>query len=97
MARIIYYVYIIGNSRPTFYIGVTNDLICCVGEHKDGLVNGFTKKYGLKKLLFFEQFFYVEDAIKREKQLKHWNREWKLDLIEKNNADFKDLYSSIIG
>src|SRR3989344_2761447 len=92
-----YYVYILGNERPTLYIGVTNNLIRRVWEHKQGLVDGFTKKYGLKNLLYFEQFSYVEDAIKREKQLKHWNREWKLDLIEKNNADFKDLYSSIIG
>lgn len=96
MARSIYYVYIISNSRPTLYIGVTNDLIRRVSEHKEGFVRGFTKQYGLKKLLFFEQFSFVEDAIKREKQLKHWNREWKLELIKKNNPGFRDLYPSII-
>ncbi|OGD85638.1 hypothetical protein A2696_03900 [Candidatus Curtissbacteria bacterium RIFCSPHIGHO2_01_FULL_41_13] len=92
-----YYVYILGNNRPTLYIGVTNDLVRRVWEHKQGLVDGFTRKYGLKNLLYFEEFSYVEDAIKREKQLKHWNREWKLDLIKKKNPDFKDLYASIIG
>lgn len=92
-----YYVYILGNSRPTLYIGVTNDLVRRVWEHREGLADGFTKKYGLKKLLYFEQFSYVEDAIKREKQLKHWNREWKLNLIKETNSELKDLYSSIIG
>jgi len=92
-----YYVYILGNSRPTLYIGVTNNLVRRVWEHKKGLVDGFTKKYGLKKLLYFEQFSYVEDAIRREKQLKHWNRKWKLDLIKKTNPEFRDLYASIIS
>ena len=91
-----YYVYILGNNRPTLYIGVTNDLVRRVWEHKQGLVDGFTRKYGLKNLLYFEEFSYVEDAIKREKQLKHWNREWKLDLIKKTNPGFRDLYASII-
>ena len=92
-----YFVYILGNNRPTLYIGMTNNLVRRVWEHKKGFVDGFTKKYGLKKLLYFEQFSYVEDAIKREKQLKHWNREWKLDLIKKTNPEFKDLYVSIIS
>ena len=65
-------------------------------EHKNGLIDGFTKRYDLKVLLYFEQFSYVEDAIKREKQLKHWNRKWKLDLIKKTNPEFRDLYASII-
>lgn len=91
-----YYVYILGNSRPTLYIGVTNNLVRRVWEHKEGLVDGFTKKYSLKKLLYFEQYSYIEDAIRCEKQLKHWNRKWKLDLIKGTNPEFKDLYSSII-
>lgn len=91
-----YYTYILGNNRPTLYIGVTNDLIRRVGEHKNGLADGFTKKYGLKKLLYFEQFSYIEDAIKREKQLKHWNRKWKLELIKKTNSQLRDLFPSII-
>ena len=92
-----YLVYIIGNNRPTLYIGITNNLTRRIWEHKKGLVDSFTKKYGLKKLLYFEGFSYVEDAIKREKQLKHWKRAWKLDLIRKANSEFKDLYPSIIS
>lgn len=66
-----YYVYIMGNIRPTLYIGVTNNLIRRVYEHKHGLVAGFTKRYNLKKLLYFEIFNSIENAIAREKQLKH--------------------------
>lgn len=80
-----YYVYIMGNFRPTLYIGVTANLIRRVYEHKHGLVEGFTRRYGLKKLLYLETFNNVADAIVREKQLKHWNRRWKLDLIKKAN------------
>ena len=90
-----YYVYIMGNNRPTLYIGVTNDLIRRVYEHKHGFVEGFTEKYGLKKLLYFEVFNRVEDAIAREKQLKHWKRNWKLNLIKEMNQGLKDLYSEI--
>ena len=85
-----------GNDRPTLYIGVTNNLIRRVYEHKHGLVEGFTKKYGLEKLLYFEVFDQIADAILREKQLKHWNREWKLNLIKVKNPTMKDLYSEII-
>jgi len=84
-----------GNNRPTLYIGVTNDLIRRVYEHKHGFVEGFTEKYGLKKLLYFEVFNRVEDAIAREKQLKHWKRNWKLNLIKEMNQGLKDLYSEI--
>lgn len=91
-----YYVYIMGNIRPTLYIGVTNDLTRRVYEHKHGLMEGFTKKYGLKKLLYFEVFDQIDDAISREKQLKHWRREWKLNLIKKTNPTLKDLYSEIV-
>lgn len=91
-----YYVYIMGNERPTLYIGVTNDLARRVYEHKNGLIGGFTKRYNLNKLLYFEAFQWVEDAISREKQLKHWNRKWKLELIQKINPTLKDLYSEIL-
>lgn len=65
-------------------------------EHKNKLVDGFTKKYGLTKLFYFEEFSDVKEAIKREKQLKHWNREWKLDLIKKSNSKLEDLYENIV-
>ena len=70
-----FYVYIMGNTRPTLYIGVTNDLKRRVYEHKKGAVGGFTKKYGLQKLLYFELDSEIKEALLREKQLKHWNRE----------------------
>src|SRR5260370_37267280 len=91
-----YYIYIMGNTRPTLYIGVTNDLVRRVHEHKNGLIKGFTEKYGLTRLLYFEVFDQVEFALEREKQLKHWERKWKLELIKKNNPSFRDLYGDIL-
>lgn len=91
-----YFVYIIGNERPTLYIGVTNDLVKRVYEHKKGIVSSFTKKYSLNKILYFEIFNHIEDALKREKQLKHWNRNWKLEIIIKENPNFEDLYEEIV-
>lgn len=90
-----YYVYIIGNTRPTLYIGVTNDLVRRIYEHKQGLVDGFSKQYKLNKLLYFEIFSDISNAILREKRLKHWNREWKLDLIKKKNPTLRDLFNEI--
>jgi len=87
-----YYVYILSNKKNgTLYVGMTNDLERRMFEHKHKLIEGFTKKYNLNRLIYFEQFQYVNDAIKREKQLKNWNRQWKIDLIEKDNQDWKDL------
>jgi putative endonuclease len=87
-----YYVYILSNMKNgTLYIGVTNDLERRMVEHKNKLVEGFTSKYGLTKLIYFESFQYVNDAIIREKQLKNWNRQWKIDLIEDENVDWIDL------
>ena len=84
--------YILSNKKNgTLYIGMTNDLERRMFEHKNKLIEGFTKKYGLDKLIYFEQFQYVNDAIKREKQLKNWNRQWKIDLIEKDNKEWDDL------
>jgi len=87
-----YYVYILSNlKKGTLYIGMTNDLERRMFEHKNKLVEGFSKNYNLDKLVYFEQFQYVNDAIKREKQLKNWNRQWKIDLIEDDNDDWNDL------
>ncbi len=92
----IYFVYILASARNgTLYIGVTNDLIRRVWEHKEGLVEGFSKKYGTKLLVYFEQTNDVHEAILREKQMKKWNRKWKLELIEKSNPAWKDLYEEI--
>jgi putative endonuclease len=92
-----YYVYILASKRKgTLYIGVTNDLIRRVYEHKNGLVEGFTKKYGVHNLVYFEQCEDIESAIQREKRLKFWHRSWKIRLIEETNPDWKDLYESII-
>lgn len=91
-----YYVYIMGNERPTLYIGVTNNLIKRVFEHKNELVEGFTKQYIIHKLLYFEEHLDINQAILREKQLKKWKREWKLRLIREKNPHLKDLYESLI-
>jgi len=76
----------------TLYIGVTSDLIKRVWQHKAKVVQGFTTKYGVDKLVYFEEFNEVEQAILREKRLKTWKREWKIDLINKSNPQWKDLY-----
>ncbi len=90
-----YFIYILGNERPTLYLGVTNNLVRRVYEHKQGIVEGFTKKYNLKKLLYYEILTDPEEAIVREKKLKRWNRQWKLHLIKKMNPTLKDLYEEI--
>ncbi len=85
-------VYIMTNySETTLYIGVTSNLEKRVWEHKNKVVKGFTNKYNVNKLVYFELTDSIESAIKREKQLKRWHREWKLNLIKENNPDFKDL------
>jgi len=86
-----YYVYILTNNSKTLYIGVTDDLNRRLYEHRNKLIEGFTKKYNLTKLVFFETFNRIEDAIRREKQLKNWHRQWKINLIEKTNKEWKDL------
>ena len=85
-----------GNDRPSLYIGVTSNLIKRVFEHKNNLADGFTKDYKLHDLLYYEIFEDITEALRREKQLKHWNKEWKLKLIKQFNPEFKDLYSMII-
>ncbi|HUD44731.1 MAG TPA: GIY-YIG nuclease family protein [Patescibacteria group bacterium] len=92
-----YYIYIMSNfTHTTFYIGVTNNIIRRVNEHKTDLIEGFTKKYHLHELIYYENVESIEEAIKREKQLKNWHRPWKINLIKTINPDFKDLYSTII-
>ncbi|MFA7253128.1 MAG: GIY-YIG nuclease family protein [Patescibacteria group bacterium] len=92
-----YYVYIMGSISLTLYVGVTNDLIRRVYQHKEGLVDGFTKKYNIKHLLYFDSCSDINSAITKEKQIKKWNREWKLNLIRKDNPEMRDLYSEIIS
>jgi putative endonuclease len=92
-----YYVYILASKKyGVLYIGVTSDLINRAWEHKNNFVDGFTKKYFVHKLVYFEMTTDVESAIKREKQLKKWHRQWKIDLIEKDNPEWLDLHPSII-
>jgi putative endonuclease len=87
------YVYIITNKKDgVLYIGVTSDLVKRIYEHKNGIFEGFSKKYNLDKLVYFEVYEEVYEAITREKQVKEWNRDWKVKLIEENNPDWNDLY-----
>jgi len=79
------------------YIGVTSDLIKRVYEHKNKLHDGFSKKYNTKKLVFYEIYADIKEAIKREKQFKKWNRSWKVELIENFNQEWNDLYNDILG
>jgi putative endonuclease len=87
-----YYAYIMASKRNgTLYIGVTNDLARRAGEHRDGLVRGFTKKHSVKLLVYYEIFGDIHDAIHRETQLKKYKREWKMNLIQQNNLEWRDL------
>ena len=91
-----YYVYIVTNKpRGSLYIGITSELQKRTWEHKSKAVKSFTQKYNLDKIVHYEIFDDPENAIRREKRLKKWNRDWKLDLIEKANPDWKDLYEEI--
>ncbi len=87
-----YYVYILASKRNgTLYVGVTNNITRRTAEHKQKLNEGFSSKYNVDKLVYFEETNDVHEALKREKQIKHWNRKWKLELIEKNNPNWEDL------
>jgi putative endonuclease len=93
-----FYVYILASRiGGTLYIGVTNDLIRRVGEHRLKLAEGFTKNYDIHRLVYFEQFDDIENAIRREKRLKKWPRAWKISLIERDNPNWIDLYPQIAG
>jgi putative endonuclease len=92
------YVYILASERNgTLYIGVTNDLIRRVFEHREEAVEGFTQRYGVKRLVHYEQFDDIATAIQREKSLKRWSRAWKIELIEQANPEWDDLYPRIIA
>lgn len=92
-----YYVYLLANRRyGTLYLGVTNDLLRRVYEHRNKLVAGFSSRYGIGRLVWFEHYDAVAMAIAREKQIKKWRRDWKIALIEADNPDWLDLWEAII-
>ncbi|MDE2183844.1 MAG: GIY-YIG nuclease family protein [Alphaproteobacteria bacterium] len=93
-----YFVYVLA-SKPqgTLYVGVTNDLVRRVTEHRLGVVSGFTKRYDVKKLVWFEEHGDIYEAIAKEKRLKRWRREWKRSLVEKDNPHWADLYPALVG
>jgi len=92
-----YFVYILTNSNnKVLYVGVTNNLARRVYEHQNGLIKGFTSKYNVKKLVYFEIHSDINEAIRREKQLKNWHHDWKINFIRLNNPDFNDLASNIL-
>ncbi len=91
-----YYVYILASQKNgTLYIGVTGDLVRRTSEHKESMVDGFTSKYGVHQLVYFEAYDDVRLAIQRERTMKHWRRDWKIALIERSNPHWRDLYSDI--
>ena len=92
-----YYVYILASGKDgTLYIGVTNDLLRRIYEHKRGLIKGFTGKYKVDQLVYYEDTDDVSVAIQREKQLKSWQRQWKIELIEQSNPQWRDLAEDIL-
>ena len=91
-----YYVDILASKRNgTLYIGVTNDMARRAWEHREGLMPGFTKTYGVKMLVYYEAFDDIEQAIRREKRLKKYKREWKMNLIQQNNIEWRDLADTL--
>ncbi len=91
-----YYIYILTNKGNTvLYTGVTNNLFRRIEEHKQKTVSGLTKNYNIYKLVYYEITNSIEVALNREKQIKNWKRQWKIDLIEKSNKEWKDLASEI--
>jgi putative endonuclease len=90
-------VYILANKRNgTLYVGVTSDLVKRIWEHKNNMVEGFTKQYNVHQLVWYELHESMESAIMREKRLKDWKRVWKLELIESKNSDWLDLFNTIV-
>lgn len=92
----LYYVYIMTNKSKTFYTGVTNNLLRRVSEHKAKIVPGFTSKYNINQLVFYESFTDIKDAITAEKKIKGWGRKKKIALIESGNPDWKDLSTDLL-
>ena len=92
----VFWVYIVASAKNgTLYIGVTSDLLKRIWQHKNKVFEGFSADYGVDKLMWFEQHTNAEAAITREKQLKKWNRSWKIELIEKANPSWQDLYDAL--
>ena len=93
-----FYVYIMTN-RPygTLYVGITNDLVRRAWEHREGMVDGFTKEHGLHRLVWYEAHDTAYDAITREKLIKKWHRDWKVNLIQRLNPDWDDLFEEIVS
>ena len=93
-----YYVYIMASARNgTLYIGITSDLARRAYEHKEGLIKGFTRKYRVHTLVYYEEHVDVHEAIAREKLVKKWRRDWKLRMIERLNPEWKDLYDDLVS
>lgn len=91
-----YFVYILAKQRnSTFYVGVTNNLIRRIWEHKNGTAEGFTKKYAIHLLVYYETHAEIESAIRREKSIKRWSRAMKMEAIERVNPEWKDLYDTL--
>jgi putative endonuclease len=91
-----FFVYILASKRNgTLYIGSTDSLVRRVGQHREGLIPGFTNRYGVKTLVWYETFDTRDDAFRRERQMKVWRRAWKIELIEKTNPGWRDLYPEI--
>ena len=90
-------VYILANKRNgTLYVGVTSDLVRRIWQHKNDVIRGFTSRYGVHTLVWYETHESMESAITREKAIKEWKRSWKLELIERNNPTWRDLYNDIV-
>lgn len=93
-----YYVYILASFKNgTLYTGFTSNLLKRIGEHKEGLIEGFTREYRVDNLVYFEEFGEVSQALHWENQLKRWRREWKIALIEKDNPGWRDLFNDLLG
>ena len=91
-----YFVYMLASKRNgTLYIGVTNNLLKRVHQHKNDVTEGFTRKYNVHSLVYYEVFNRIQDAIMREKQMKKWKRQWKIELLEKSNPNWEDLFESL--
>jgi putative endonuclease len=90
------WVYMLASKRNgTLYLGVTSDLVARIWQHREGVVPGFTRDYGVKMLVWFEEHGRIEAAIQREHTMKHWSRNWKIALIERSNPEWRDLWSDI--
>ena len=93
-----YCVYVLASGRNgTLYIGVTGNLLARINQHKSGEIPGFTQRYVVHRLVYFETFRHIGDALAREKQLKRWKRQWKIRLIEQGNPEWRDLYDELVG